>query len=72
MVHFIAYGTVILYYGDYRLVIGQIWFEVSAVKINIFRDSMQLIELQCLDPAFKGWSFFKVILFQGDTFNGCS
>ena len=54
MVHFIAYGTVILYYGDYRLVIGQIWFEVSAVKINIFRDSMQLIELQCLDPAFKG------------------
>ena len=43
--------------------------EVLGVKINIFKDFMQLNELQSLGPAFKSSPFFKVILFRKDTFN---
>ena len=48
---------------------AQIRLEVLAVKINIFRDFTQLNELQCLEPAFKRWPLFKVILFRKDTLN---
>ena len=48
---------------------AQMLLEVLGVKINIFRDFMQLNELHCLGPAFKSWPLFKVILFRKDTFN---
>ena len=47
----------------------QLLLEVLGVKINIFRDFMQLNELQCLGPAFKSWPLFKVILLRKDTSN---
>ena len=43
--------------------------EVLGVKINIFRDFMQLNELQCLGPAFKRRPLFKVIFLRKDIFN---
>ena len=59
MVHFVAYGTIILHYGDCHLVIvtsqrlSANTIEVLAVKMKIFRDFMQLNELQVLESAFK-------------------
>ena len=47
----------------------QIWSEVLAIMVNIFRYFIQLNELQCLEPAFKGWPLLKVVLFRKDTFN---
>ena len=48
---------------------AQMLLEVLGVKINIFRDFMQLNEPQCLVPAFKSWPLFMVILFRKDIFN---
>ena len=48
---------------------AQMLLEILGVKINIFRDFMQLNELRCLGPKFKSWPLFKVILFREDTLN---
>ena len=48
---------------------AQMLLEVLGVKINIFRDFVQLNELQCLGPAFKRTPLFKVILLRKDIFN---
>ena len=65
MITFVAYGRMILCYGDW----AQMLLEVLGVKINIFRDFNQLNELLCLGLAFKSWPLFKVVLFRKDTFN---
>ena len=48
---------------------AQMLLRVLGVKINIFRDFMQLNELQCLGPAFKRRPLFKVIFLRKDIFN---
>ena len=48
---------------------AQMLLEVLGVEINIFRNFMQLNELQCLGPAFKRRLLFKVIVLRKDIFN---
>ena len=48
---------------------AQMLLRVLGVKINIFRDFMQLNELQCVGPAFKRRPLFKVIFLRKDIFN---
>ena len=59
------YGHIVLF-GEWYIAEdwAQIWLEVLGVKIKVFRDFMQLNELQYLEPAFKSWPLFKLTLFR--------
>ena len=64
-------NILVILFGEFYLVKNwaQIWSQVLAIKVTIFRDFMQLNELQCLEPDFKGWPLFFKKFFQKDTIN---
>ena len=66
----LPYILVILF-GEFYLVKNwaQIWSQVLAIKVSIFRKFMQLNDLQFLGPDFKGLPLCFKKLFRKDTIN---